>query len=49
MIVERNYWGIDVHIYTPRTEKLEDEEGLCLYKDSLGDTHSDTYTGEIVD
>ncbi|XP_015751386.1 PREDICTED: von Willebrand factor D and EGF domain-containing protein-like isoform X2 [Acropora digitifera] len=29
--VERNYWGIDVHIYTPRTKHSQDEAGLCTY------------------
>ena len=29
--LERNRWGIDVTVYTPRAEKRADEEGLCLY------------------
>ena len=31
MVLERNYWGIDVTIYTPRTKNRADEEGLCTY------------------
>ena len=38
MILERNYWGIDVTVYTPRTANKNDEEGLCTYhKDRHGD------------
>lgn len=37
VIVERNYWGIDVIIYTPRTEHSQDESGLCTYKGKVGD------------
>ena len=31
VIVERNYWGIDVTLYTPRTKRSQDEAGLCTY------------------
>ena len=31
VIVERNYWGIDVTLYTPRTKLSQDEAGLCTY------------------
>ena len=27
----RNYWGIDVNVYTPRAENISNEMGLCLY------------------
>ena len=38
MILERNYWGIDVTIYTPRTKDRRDEGGLCTYeKERHGD------------
>ena len=40
VIVERNYWGIDVTIYTPRAKYSQDEEGLCTYSGNDGDiTH----------
>ncbi|XP_044176217.1 von Willebrand factor D and EGF domain-containing protein-like isoform X2 [Acropora millepora] len=29
--VERNYWGIDVTIYTPRAKHSQNELGLCTY------------------
>ena len=35
VVLERNYWGIDVTIYTPRAIN---EEGLCTYeKNQHGD------------
>ena len=38
--MERNYWGIDVTIYTPRAEYSQDEAGLCTYSGNDGDiTH----------
>jgi len=37
VIVERNYWGIDVTLYTPRTKRSQDEAGLCTYSGSYGD------------
>ena len=27
----RNYWGIDVNVYTPRAKNIANEMGLCLY------------------
>ena len=27
----RNYWGIDVNLYTPRAKNIANEMGLCLY------------------
>ncbi|XP_068711982.1 von Willebrand factor D and EGF domain-containing protein-like [Montipora foliosa] len=30
--LERNYWGIDVTIYAPKTENSGDVAGLCTYK-----------------
>lgn len=36
--MERNYWGIDVTVYTPRATKPEDEKGLCTYEE---DKHGD--------
>lgn len=38
VVLERNYWGIDVTIYTPRATDPKNEEGLCTYeKDRHGD------------
>ena len=38
--MERNYWGIDVIIYTPRTKHSQDEAGLCTHSGNDGDiTH----------
>ncbi|XP_015780130.1 PREDICTED: von Willebrand factor D and EGF domain-containing protein-like, partial [Acropora digitifera] len=38
--VERNYWGIDVTIYTPRAKHSQNESGLCTYSGNDGDiTH----------
>ncbi|XP_074620014.1 uncharacterized protein LOC141878864 isoform X2 [Acropora palmata] len=40
VIVERNYWGIDVTIYTPRAKHSQNEAGLCTYSGNDGDiTH----------
>ena len=30
--IERNYWGIDVIVYAPKTDVPEKEEGLCMFK-----------------
>lgn len=27
----RNFWGIDVNVYTPRATNIANEMGLCLY------------------
>jgi len=27
----RNFWGIDVNVYTPRAKNIANEKGLCLY------------------
>ena len=38
VLLERNHWGIDVTIYTPRATNRKNEEGLCTYeKDRHGD------------
>lgn len=37
VVLERNYYGIDVTIYTPRATNRQDEEGLCTYEDRHGD------------
>ena len=26
----RNFWGIDVNVYTPRAKNIANEEGLCF-------------------
>ena len=31
VVLERNYWGIDVTIYAPQAEKEANEDGLCKY------------------
>ena len=28
--IERNVWGLDVHVYTPRAVNPANEMGLCL-------------------
>lgn len=43
VILERNYWGIDVTIYAPRTASRNDEEGLCLYRNKALDGDMNTY------
>ena len=30
--LERNYWGIDVTIYAPKTKNSLDVAGLCTYR-----------------
>jgi len=38
VVLERNNWGIDVTIYTPRATNRKHEEGLCTYeKNQHGD------------
>ena len=34
VVLERNYWGIDVTIYTPRAANRQNEEGLCTYENN---------------
>ena len=35
VVLERNSWGIDVTIYTPRATNRKNEEGLCTYEENL--------------
>ena len=31
VLLERNYWGIDVTVYAPKPKSTKNEEGLCTY------------------